>query len=179
MGEPRKALKALEEAAPYVERSGDRDQLLVLDINLAVNLTHLGRLTPARVRLEQARTLAQELGRDLHLLRCVWVSGRIQGESGEPAEAVATLAQARGSFAARKMPLEAASVALDEAIYLLQKGDTERVARLAEEVAWIFAAEGVGEEALKALRLFYEAAQQQLLTLEMARQLRQRFHSAA
>jgi transcriptional regulator with XRE-family HTH domain len=120
MGQPEEAIQALVAATPYVEASGDRDILLVLWINLAVNLTHVGKWKEARQHLAEARKLAVELGRDLHLTRCTWIAGRIAGESGDHKEAVASLEQARGDFTVRQMPLEAAAVALDEAVYLLQ-----------------------------------------------------------
>jgi transcriptional regulator with XRE-family HTH domain len=179
MGEPEQALQALGEAAPLVEASGDRQVLLALRFNFAVNLIHVGRFAEAERRLATARRLALELGQDLHLNHCDWLAGRLAGELGRTAEAIAELTRAREDFTTRLMPLEAASVAMDETVYLLQAGDAHRVATLAEEVAWVFAAEGVREEALKALRVFYEAARAGRITLELARQLRDRFRRAA
>jgi len=179
MGEWSATLPYLEQAAPLVEASSEPIDLLAHRFNLAVSLTHTGKLTEARRRVAEARRLAVELGRGLDVVRCVWISGLIAGESGEREEAVAALTQVRGEFTARQMPLEAASVALDEAIYLLQLGKTQAVATLADEVAWVFALEGVREEALKALQLFNDAAHDELVTLELARQVRDRFRVAA
>lgn len=178
MGEPKKALQALAEAEPWVQASGDRDLALALRFNQAVNLTHLGQLEAARQRSEEARKLAVELGRDLYLVHCVWISGRIAGEAGEQADATTLLQQARRDFTARQMPLEAAYIALDEAVYLLQMGAADQVTTLATEVAWVFAMEGVREEALKALRLFYEGARTHQLTVAFAREARESFRKA-
>jgi tetratricopeptide (TPR) repeat protein len=178
MGEARRALQALEEATPFIVDKGEPDLLLALRFNQAVSLNHLGDLAKARRYVEEARGLAVELGRELHVLRCIWISGRITGEAGAPEEAVALLRQARHDFTTRMMPLEAAGAALDEALNLLKMNETERVAELATEVAWVFAAEGVGEDPLKALRLFYEAARTRRLTLEIAQEARERFLNA-
>ena len=50
-------------------------------------------------------------------------------------------------------------------------GRTAEVREIAEEMLWIFKAQEVHREALAALRLFCEAAQQETATVALARQV--------
>jgi len=60
---------------------------------------------------------------------------------------------------------------LELSLLYLEQGRTAEVQTVALGLAWIFTAEGVDEEALKALTLFYDAATQETATVEMARRL--------
>lgn len=64
-----------------------------------------------------------------------------------------------------------ALVLLEEAILLLEEGRTAEVKALADELAKVFAENGVHREALAALRLFQETAVQDEATAELARQV--------
>lgn len=179
MGEAEKALEVLGQAGPLIEGGRDLGLLFAWRINFAINLTHVGRLDEAERMLTIARKLALDLNLDRYLVNCLWVSGRIAGERGKLVDAVLVLRQVRQSFGTRQLPLEAASAAMDESIYLLQAGEFAKVATLSEEVAWVFGSKGVGEEALKALRIFCEAAYQRVATVAMAREVQERLRSSS
>ena len=53
----------------------------------------------------------------------------------------------------------------------LAAGRTGEVKRLAEKMLWIFTAQGVHQEVLEALKLFYEAAQREKATAELAQEI--------
>jgi hypothetical protein len=64
-----------------------------------------------------------------------------------------------------------ALVSLELALLLLKQGLAGEVRALAEEMLWIFQAQGVQREALAALRIFCEAAQQETASGELVRRV--------
>lgn len=61
---------------------------------------------------------------------------------------------------------------MDLAVLLLEADRTAEVRELALSMAWIFRAQGIRREALAALSLFHEAAQQEAASAAQARQVR-------
>jgi tetratricopeptide (TPR) repeat protein len=171
MGEYGRAVEALLQAAPLVERQGDPRLLYMLLFNLAVNLCHTGRYGQATELVEQVRELATELGDEIFLIRVIWLEGRIAAGLGRRSEARSLLAQARWDFAVRRMGYDAALALLEEAVLLLEAGHPEEVKELARGLAEVFEANGVHREALAALRLFQEAVERESATTELARRV--------
>jgi len=166
MGDTQGALAALEEAAPYVERSGDPRLLFALRFNTVDNLCTLKRFAEAEARLPAVRELAQG---KLHLTRVRWLSARIAAGQGRVEEAMAELDQVRQEFA--DLPCEAALASLDLALLYLQEGRTGDVKELAVAMGGIFEAKGITREALAALTLFCEAAKLETATVELVRRV--------
>jgi len=166
MGDTQGALAALEEAAPYVERSGDPRLLFALRFKTANNLCALKRFAEAEARLPAVRELAQG---KLHLTRVRWLSARIAAGQGRVEEAMAELEQVRQEFG--ELPYEAALASLDLAVLYLQEGRTAEVKELAVAMVGIFEAKGIAREALAALTLFCEAAKQETATVALVRQV--------
>ena len=169
MGDVEGSLQALAAAAQLLDKEKAPRQFCVLRFNQAVNLCHLGRFEEAQVLLPEVRSLAEGLGHDLDLLRVCWLEGRTQAGLGRPEEAIAALEEVRQGFTHRKLPYDTALATLDLAIVLLEQGETARVRGLAEEMLWLFKAQGIPREALAALRLFQEAAEREAATVELAR----------
>jgi hypothetical protein len=61
--------------------------------------------------------------------------------------------------------------AFEEAVLLLEEGRTAEVKVLAKELTKVFDSKGVHREALGALKLFKEAAEQEAATAELARRV--------
>ncbi len=180
-GDAAAALAALNAAAPLIRPGGDRRRRLqfALAFNLTVNLCHLGRFAEAEAELRGVGRLADDLGNELDSLHVIWLSARVAGGLGRRAEAQATLAEVQQEWAARRNGVGAARVSLELAVQYLEEGRHAEVCRLADEMTWIFAAQGVEREALAALRLFCDAARQQQATLEQARQVLALLESSA
>jgi tetratricopeptide (TPR) repeat protein len=171
MGEYERAVEALLQAAPLVERQDEPRLLYMLLFNLAVNFCHTGRYGQATELVEQVRGLATELGDEIFLIRVVWLEGRIAAGLGRRPEARILLAQARREFAVRRMGYDAALALLEEAVLLLEEGRPAEVKELARGLAEVFDANGVHREALAALRLFREAVERESATAELARRV--------
>ena len=62
-------------------------------------------------------------------------------------------------------------MSLDLSFVLLEQGRTAEVAKVAEEMLWIFKAQEVPPAALAALQVFREAARQEAATVELTRRI--------
>jgi transcriptional regulator with XRE-family HTH domain len=171
MGDAQSALMVLEEAAPFIEMSGDPRLLFALRFNTADNLCHLERYTEAAGLLPQIRELAVGMGNGLDLIRVVWLAARVAVGQGRRGDAIASLEQVRRDFTVRQLPYDAALSSLDLAVLWLEAGSTEKVRELAITMAWIFKAQGIAHQALAALSLFHEAVQQETATAELTRRV--------
>ena len=163
------AVKALRQASPFVERSGDLRLLLNLGFNLLENEVQEGRSVDVSRCLAQVRDLAVQLRNELDLIRLRWLEGRLAASFGQRAEAERAFRAVRDELAGRQMYYDMALVLLESAVLLLEEGRTQEVRELATCMEVIFRAEGVHREAIAALCLFHQAALQDWATVELAR----------
>lgn len=103
MGEYERAVEALLQAEPLIDRQADARLWYKQRCNLAVSLCHLGRYREATELVAQARSIALELNDEIECLRLVWLDSRIAAGLGERMAAYALLEQVRQGFAARNM----------------------------------------------------------------------------
>ena len=172
MGDHEAAAEALLQALPMVQREGDRRLEAILNCNLALNYSHLGRYAEAAELAGRAGIAALEMGDEIGVLRVTWTRGRIAAGLGRAEEARNLLAQARREFVARGMDYDAALALLEEAALLLDEGGrTVEVKVLARELAVVFDSKGVHREALAALRIFQQATEQEDATAGLARRV--------
>jgi tetratricopeptide (TPR) repeat protein len=171
MGEYERAIEALIQAEPLVERRGDPRLAYMLLFNLAVIYTHLGRYVEATELAESVREVATERGDEHEISRVTWLRGRIAAGLGRLGRARQLLEQARRDFTTREMWYDVGLALLEEAALLLDEGRATEVKILAQELAAVFKSEGVHREALAALRLFQEAAERETVTAELARRV--------
>jgi tetratricopeptide (TPR) repeat protein len=171
MGEYERAVETLLRAAPLVIQQGDSRLESILSGNLALNYCHLGRFEEAALLANRVRAAAIETGDEIEALRMTWTQGRIAAGLGRTEEARSLLAQARREFSARRMDYDVALALLEESALLLDEGRTVEIKALARELAAVFDSKGVHREALAALRLFQEAAEQEHATAELARRV--------
>ncbi len=165
------AVEALRQAAPYLEDEKDPRLLLCQRFNLLENLFQTGRLAEAAPMLPGVRELTARLGNELDLVRLRWLEGRLAAGCGRMTESLEAFRWVRDEFIARGIAYDAALVTLEAAVLLADEGRAQEVKRLAGEAVPIFAAQGVGREALATLRLFTQAAEAETLTGVLARQL--------
>jgi tetratricopeptide (TPR) repeat protein len=161
----------LREAAPLIDGRQTPRLAWTVRFNLLVDLCRLGRAAEAEPGLPAVRRLAERLGEELDLLRVVWLEANVMAGLGRTAEAEAAFQQARRAFTSRGLAYDCALVSLELALLLLEQGRAAEVRPLAQEMLWIFRAQGVHRETLAALHLFCEAARKEEATAELARRV--------
>lgn len=171
LGELSGSAEALCEAAPLIDSDKEPRLAFGLRFNLLVNLSHLGRFHEVEEQLPEVRALAERLGENLDLTRVVWLQGKAYAGLGRIAEAKTAFEQARQVFKRCELTFDYALVSLDLALLLLGQGCTVEVKTLAEQMVWIFRAQGVEREALVALRLFCDAAKRNSATADLVRRV--------
>ncbi len=171
MGDSERAVAELRQAEPLLAGSQNTRLSWLARYTLAVNLWQLGRNAEAEALLPEVRKRAVEAGNELDLIRTLWVEGGVAAGLGRREQALSALEQARRYFNTRQIAYDAALASLELAVLYLEEGRTAKVKGLAEEMYWIFKAQGVHQEALAALRLFCEAARKEEATAELARRL--------
>lgn len=178
MGDYESAVEALKAASPYIVHSAEPRLVLALRFNFAFSLERLGKAGEAEPHLDAARAIAQALSSSIDMNRCLWLGGLLAAHQGRRKEGLACLLQARREFTHLEMALDAAAVALDEAILHLEAKETERVRALASESAWIFGASGIPREAFTALVIFREAVERDAATVALVAEVRERLRQA-
>jgi tetratricopeptide (TPR) repeat protein len=171
MGEPEEAITELRQAELLLKDSQDPRLGLVVKHSLAHSLWRIGRYAEAEERLPAVRKRAVEMGNELDLIRVLWVEGGVAAGLGRREQARAALEHVRRYFNAHRIAYDAALASLELAVLHLEEGRTAEVKTLAEEMFWIFKAQGVHKETLAALRLFYDDATKEEATAELARRL--------
>ena len=169
LGDLTAAIETLAEASPFVEASGDPHLLFAHRFNTVSDLCSLERFTEAAPMLPAVREMAIERGRQIELIRLLWLSTKIAAGQGRVEEATAGLNQVVRDFTDLESPYEAALAALELSVLHLEAGRTAEVKALAAAIGRIFTAKGITREALAALSVFCEAAQQESATVDMAK----------
>jgi transcriptional regulator with XRE-family HTH domain len=172
MGNNDQALAELQQAELLLKALQDHPNLvLIVKHSLARSLWQLGRYAEAEARLPEVRKRAVEIGNELDLIRVLWVEGGVAAGLGRRAQAFAALEQVRRYFNDKRIAYDAALASLELAALYLEEERTAEVKTLADEMFWIFKAQGVHKEAMAALLLFFEAATKEEATSDQARRL--------
>jgi hypothetical protein len=127
--------------------------------------------------------MAVASGDELDLIRVLWLEARVAAGLGRRAAAIAALRQVRRDFEVRGLAYDMALASLDLAALLLEDGQTGEVKALVEKMVATFRARGIAREALAALLLFRQAAEDETMTLtlvhRLARYLEQARHDSS
>jgi hypothetical protein len=140
-------------------------------MNLMALLIEAGKHAEAEVVLPEVRSLAKEQHNPLDLLRLTWAEGRIALGLGRLGAAEAAFRDAQREFFERGMGYDAALASLDLAILYAQEERTVELKQLASEILPVFQSREVHREAMAILLMFQHAAEEESLTLELARRL--------
>ena len=130
-----------------------------------------GRGDEALRELEFMRPLYFETGDRMNILRLKWMEGRIYRLQGEALAAESSLREAHAGFVDAKIPYEAATVALDLAVFLAEKGRIHELKHLAADLVAVFRRLGVAREACAALMIFESVAQAEAVTVSLITRL--------
>jgi tetratricopeptide (TPR) repeat protein len=170
-GELEAAIEALAEEALVVDATPDLHLLLCARHNLVWLLTTAGRHSEAEALLPEVRRLATELGNPLDLVRLRWAEGRIDLGLGRRGPAEAAFREVQREFFERRMGFDAALVSLDLAVLYAAEGCIAEIKQLAVEIMPVFESREVHREAIAALIMFQQAAEEERLTVALARHL--------
>ncbi|MEP7011089.1 MAG: hypothetical protein ABJC13_12260 [Acidobacteriota bacterium] len=160
----------LESVIEEVDAEGETVLRAYAHHNLLTALMFAGRFEEASQRLEEVRGMFL-LANPLDRLRLRWLEARIAAGLGRQDEAESILREVRKEFFERQMGYDAALAALDLATLFAEQGRTQEIKQLAIEVLPLFESREVHREAMGALILFQRAAEQENLTVELARQV--------
>jgi tetratricopeptide (TPR) repeat protein/DNA-binding XRE family transcriptional regulator len=174
-GDFEEALATLRKTLPLLDADHEPHLVWSARFNALVSICHLGRHAAAAEEYEDIRKVAARLGGGIRLARLGWLAGWIKAGLGQPAEAEAAFEQVRREFLQRDIPFDAALVSLELAVLYEEQGRTAEVRQLTRELAPVFESQRISREALATLLLFREAVEQETLTLELARRLRDDF----
>src|SRR6185436_4457790 len=171
-GRQEEALQTLEKAAQEID--GERQPRLRFGVqfNRASNLLLLDRAEQAAPIVAEVRKLAERLRNDTDLLRTLWLEGSCAAGLGRGEEGLAKLEQVRHGFEERGNPFDYALASLDVALFYRKEGRFAEIKALAAEILEIFKAQQVHREAIAAVMLFQDAAENETVTAEMVRRLK-------
>jgi len=178
LGDAEKSTSTLREAAPLIDSHREPRIALGLRFELVVNLCLQDRAAEAALKLGEVQELAEQEGKELDLVRVVWLRGKVAAGLGRKEEAREAFEQVRRELEARKIAIDYALVCLDLSVVLLDQGRAAEVRAISLEMLWIFREQKVHREALAALQVFCDAARQEVATAALVRQLIQYFYRA-
>lgn len=171
-----KEIRYLDKAFPLLDLSREPRAKLVAVHNLALALHDLGRNPEALALLVRWRFLYFEFGDRAFLLHLHWLEGIVARDMGRPEMAEGALEEARKGFLRLSLPYQAALVALDLSELYLKIGRSREVLELATEIHAFFRSRQIGREAIAALLLFREAAQEERATVDLVHRLADFLH---
>lgn len=177
-GRPEEAVALLREAVEEIDPERDHKLLLCARHNLANALVDLDQCMEARRVFRQTRALYQRFQDAWTQRRRLWLAGRIDLGLGQLDAAAKRLEQAREGFLEQEIVYDAALVSLDLAAAYVRQGRAADLRRLAREMLPVFNARGVHREARRALGVFQQAAEVELVTVGLVQRLLAYLHQA-
>lgn len=165
-GDSQATILTLKAGARRLDADRDPELYFLTQKNLALSLVEAGRPKEAQTILVWLKPPTLPL-----LLRGLWVKGKILESLDQLAAAGTIYRQLRQVYLKRELGLDAALVSLDLAVLYLKQGETAKVKELAREIYPLFMLQGVEREALAALLVFRRAAEEEVMTLDLATSL--------
>jgi len=171
MGCSEQAIGVLQEAEGLVDARRDARLYLCLRHNLLCCFANIEEHDTALAMLPEVTALCREIGNPIDLLRLRWLEGRIAADLGQTEEAMAIFQEMRQALAEHNLAYDAALATLDLTAQYARKGAVAEVKELALEMCHIFQAQDVPREALAALLFFHKAAERELASAKLAREI--------
>jgi tetratricopeptide (TPR) repeat protein len=175
-GLPQDAGEAVSSALRHLDAAATPVLYLRARFHQAHFLHDAGEHRQARQFLTEDAVLYAEHADDLVLRHLRWLEAKIAMGLDEDEDAEAALLAVREALGDH--PLDQAHVGLDLALLYLKQGRLAEVKEVAAEAVALFQAQAVHREALGALLLFREAADRELLTRGLVRNLGLYFEQA-
>lgn len=180
LGELEASSELLEEAVTFIDEEREPRSALGVRCEFLFNLCLQGRATEAAPLLPHLQSLAARIGQEVDRWRVAFLDGIITAGMGRSADAEEIFEQVRRKFSGHNPPLilDYAQVSMELALLLLEQDRVSEARTLSDQMKWIFTSRGVQQGALAALKLFYEAAQREAATVELARRVIRFLHQS-
>lgn len=178
MGEYEQSVETLRQAELLVDRQADPRLFYMHHHNLAACYIELGRYAEARELVQDVYELVTSRQDRTEIPRVNGLRARIAAGLGFPREARALLELAIRQFARQKMWYDVAIALMELAVLLLREGNKAEVKALIPKLTEVFASNKVHVEALAALQLFREAAEDETADEELAARVLQFLYRA-
>jgi tetratricopeptide (TPR) repeat protein len=171
-GKHEEALQALAEAAQAIDGERQPRLLHCALFNRASNLLLLGRTEEAAPLIPEVRRLADRLENGIDRIRATWLEANCAAGLGRREEAISKLVEVRLGFEEKLLPFDYALAGLDEALLYREEGRFQEIQHLAAEILAFFQARNVHREAIAAVLLLHEAAEQEKVTATLLQRLK-------
>ncbi len=170
-GELEKAIDLLPHALELID--SEREPLLLVygRHNLLAALLAAERFEEAERLLPEVQGLFRRIAKPIDQIRLRWAEGKIAAGLGRRQLAEEAFREVQAAFFEHRMGHEAALVSLDLGILYSIEGRTQDLKRLASEMLPVFESRDVHREAIAALIMFQHAAEEERLTVELAKSL--------
>lgn len=166
-GEPAAALEVLGKAQSLIDPERDPYLLRVVQQNLVVYLTEVGRYEEAMALIPALRHRVVEGGNRIELLRLRWQEGKLLLSLGHESRAEAAFLEVRKGFVEQGIAHDAALVSLELASLYLRQGRTAEIRELTGQMVPIFQSRDLHQSVVAALLLFQQAVERDALTLRL------------
>jgi tetratricopeptide (TPR) repeat protein len=175
-GELEEAIRAVHWSLRLLDDYFDAELKLAGLVNLILMLDEAGHAAEAAGYLERLIEMYREEEVAPRMrLRLRWLEGRLLGKSGHRIQARVALSEVLREFLERKLPFDAALVALELAAFYAEDGAVLEVERLAEEMYPVFVSGDLPRQATAVLMLFVEAVNRREASAEAIRRILRRF----
>jgi len=165
------AIELLPRALDLIDVEREPRLMVYGRYNFILSLTTAGRHAEAAGRLPEVRDLLSRIGKPLDLVRLRWTEGRIAVGLGNRDLAETAFREVQHEFFERHMAYDAALVSMELAILYANEGRAQELKQLAAELMPIFESRDVHREAMAALLMFQQAAEEERLTVQLAENL--------
>ncbi|MEM7051063.1 MAG: hypothetical protein AAF604_15440 [Acidobacteriota bacterium] len=167
------AIAAVERAERCLEGLQEPFLSLCAIHNRLFYLAEGGQFGEAREGLAAVRHRYREFPEPWTQLRLSWLESKVAAGFDRLAEATEGFRATRDGFVAEGKAFDAALVSLELAAVLMRQGRRREVVEVAEEIRGIFEVQAVHREALAALLLLQQAAQEEAVTTGLLADLTQ------
>lgn len=168
-----KAIETLVKAEATIDDERQPRLLQSVLFNRASCLCLLQRAEEAVLLVSKVHSLAEGLRNDIDRIRALWLEANCAASLDRKEEAVSKLTRVRRDLCEERLPFDYALASLDMASIYRETGDTQALKRLASEMVEIFQPQEVHREAIAAILLFREAAEEERVTAELVRKLKE------
>jgi tetratricopeptide (TPR) repeat protein len=164
-GEPREAIRLLQEGLSLVDAGRDPNLALSAVHNMILFLVDCGRFEEAQSLLAENRwRYERDGGARLNQVKHLWLGGLIRAGLGDVDGAEQALLEARQGFEEAGLSYHAAVTSLDLGTVWIRQGRASEARQVVEKAVEVFQALGIGREAMGALLLLRKAFEMERVT---------------